>query len=99
MLLGTVRRKLTALVVFSALSAMVAVPIVSWQMRTELIDRIDDRVPEAVRGFDQELADDLADLVTTGRALAEEEVVARGITEHDVAALQRAGEPFRDAYP
>jgi adenylate cyclase len=97
--LGTVRRKLTALVMFSALSAMVAVPIVSWQMRTELIDRIDDRIPEAVRGFDQELADDVADLVTTGRALAEEETVARALAEHDTAALQHAGEPFRDAYP
>ena len=70
MLFGTVRRKLTALVMFSALSAMVAVPIVSWQMRNELIDRIDDRIPEAIRGFDQELADDVTDLDTTSRALA-----------------------------
>jgi adenylate cyclase len=99
MVFGTVRRKLTALVVFSALSAMVAVPIVSWQMREELIDRIDDRVPEAVRGFDQELADDVTDLETTSRALSEQEGVQRGLREHDVVRLLKAAEPFRDAYP
>ncbi len=99
MLLGTVRRKLTALVVFSALSAMVAVPIVSWQMREELIDRIDDRVPEAVRGFDQELADDVTDLETTSRALAEEDNVLRALSDHDHVALERASGPFRDSYP
>jgi adenylate cyclase len=98
-LFGTVRRKLTALVVFSALSAMVAVPIVSWQMRNELIDRIDDRVPEAVRGFDQELADDVTDLETTSRALAEEDVVAQALSAGDATALQRAGAPFHDSYP
>jgi adenylate cyclase len=95
----TVRAKLTALVVFSALSAMVAVPIVSWQMREELIDRIDDRVPEAVRGFDQELADDVTDLETASRALAEEDEVARALVAHDAAAVLRAGGPFKDSYP
>src|SRR5581483_4827020 len=95
----TVRAKLTALVIFSALSAMVAVPIVSWQMRNELIDRIDDRVPEAVRGFDQELSDDVTDLETASRALAEEDEVARALSAHDIAAVQRAGAPFKDSYP
>lgn len=99
MFLGTVRRKLTALVAFSALAALVVLPVLSWLMHRQLIDEVDDRVPEAIRGFDEELADDLRDLDVTARAISEEEVAERAIVARDVATLERLAAPFHDAYP
>jgi adenylate cyclase len=96
---GTVRRKLTALVAFSAAAALVVVPVLSWLMHRQLIDEVDDRVPEAIRGFDQELADDLRDLDVTARALSEEPDVAQALAAHDAATLAKLAAPFHDAYP
>jgi adenylate cyclase len=89
MLLGTVRRKLTALVVFPALAALVVLPLLWWLMHRELIDQIDDRVPEAIHGFDEELGDDLRDMDATAR------VLALGSFEQ----LEALALPFHDAYP
>ncbi|HSN30175.1 MAG TPA: adenylate/guanylate cyclase domain-containing protein [Kofleriaceae bacterium] len=99
MLLGTVRRKLTALVAFSALAAVVVLPLLWWLMHRELIDVVDDRVPEAIRGFEQELGDDIKDLDVTARALGEQDDTEHAIAAKDVAALERLAGPFRDAYP
>jgi adenylate cyclase len=99
MILGTVRRKLTALVAFSAAAALVLLPLLSWLMHRQLIDEVDDRVPEAVHGFDEELADDLRDLDVTARALAEQPAAAAALAAHDAAALGKLAGPFRDAYP
>jgi adenylate cyclase len=99
MILGTVRRKLTALVAFSAAAALVVLPLLSWLMHRQLVDEVDDRVPEALHGFDEELADDLRDLDVTARALAEQAATADAITKRDAAALEKLAGPFRDAYP
>jgi adenylate cyclase len=99
MLLGTVRRKLTALVAFSALAAAVVLPLLWWLMHRELIDEVDDRVPEAIHGFEEELGDDLKDLDVTSRALSESAEVQQAIAARDAAALVRIAQPFRDAYP
>jgi adenylate cyclase len=99
MLLGTVRRKLTALVAFSALAAVVVLPLLWWLMHRELIDVVDDRVPAAISGFDQELGDDLKDLDVTARALSEQDDTERAIAANDVATLDKLSGPFRDAYP
>jgi adenylate cyclase len=99
MLFGTVRRKLTALVAFSALAALVVLPILWWLMHRELIDEIDDRVPDALQGFQEELDDDLKDLDVTARALAEQGDIERALAARDGAALGKLAGPFRDAYP
>ena len=99
MILRTVRRKLTALVAFSAVAALVVLPILNWLMHRQLIAQIDDRVPEAIDGFEQELADDLKDLDVTARALADQEGTARAIAAGNTAALARRAAPFHDAYP
>jgi len=99
MLLGTVRRKLTALVAFSALAAVVVLPLLWWLMHRELIDVVDDRVPEAIHGFEQELGDDIKDLDVTARALSEQDDTERAIAAKDVATLQKLAGPFRDSYP
>ncbi len=79
MLLGTVRRKLAALVGFSALAAIVVLPLLWWLMHRELIDEVDDRIPEAIHGFEEELGDDLKDLDVTARALSEQADTERAI--------------------
>jgi adenylate cyclase len=89
MFLGTVRRKLTALVAFSALAALVVLPILWWLMHRALIDEVDDRVPEAIAGFNEELGDDLHDLDATARVLA----------RASFAELEDFAAPFHDAYP
>jgi adenylate cyclase len=99
MLLGTVRRKLTALVAFSALAALVVLPLLWWLMHRELIDEVDDRVPEAIHGFEEELGDDVKDLDVTARALSEQDDTERAIASKDVATLAKLAGPFRDAYP
>ncbi|HTR49295.1 MAG TPA: adenylate/guanylate cyclase domain-containing protein [Kofleriaceae bacterium] len=92
MLLGTVRRKLTALVAFSALAALVVVPILSWLMHRQLIDEVDDRVPAAIAGFEQELSDDLRDLDVTARQLVK-------WADGDRPQFIKQAESFREAYP
>ncbi|MBV8759504.1 MAG: HAMP domain-containing protein [Deltaproteobacteria bacterium] len=99
MLLGTVRRKLAALVGFSALAAIVVLPLLWWLMHRELIDEVDDRIPEAIHGFEEELGDDLKDLDVTARALSEQDDTERAIAARDVATLGKLAGPFRDAYP
>lgn len=98
--LNSVRAKLTFLVALSAIAALVALPILSWSMHKQLIDEVDDRVPEAVRGFELELDDDLRDLRATARQLALEPEVTIAMRGHgDPKALAAQAETFHDAYP
>src|SRR5947209_1592847 len=69
--LNTVRAKLTTLVGLSALATLAALPLLNWVMSRQLIDVVDDRVPDAVRGFDLELGDDVRDLQAATRSLAD----------------------------
>ncbi len=68
--LPTVRAKLTALVSLSVLAMLVALPLLSWLLRRQLVDEVDDRVTEAERAFKTELDDDIADLTLASRFLA-----------------------------
>ncbi|MGE5182946.1 MAG: adenylate/guanylate cyclase domain-containing protein [Acidobacteriota bacterium] len=99
MLLGTVRRKLTALVAFSAAAALVVLPVLSWLMHRQLIDEVDDRVPQAIAGFETELSDDIKDLDVTAIAISEEPRLEVALAARDLAALANIAQPFRDAYP
>jgi adenylate cyclase len=98
-LLGTVRRKLTALVGFSALAAIAILPILWWLMHRELIDQARERVPDVVKGLDVEIADDIQDLDVTGTAIAENPDSLAAITGRDQKALDKIVRPFRTAYP
>jgi adenylate cyclase len=98
-LLRTVRRKLTALVAFSAVAALVVIPVLSWLMHRQLIDEVRTRVPAAIDGFQEELTDDLKDLDVTVRAIAEQDDTERAIAAKDTTALAKLAAPFHDAYP
>ncbi|MEO6418784.1 MAG: adenylate/guanylate cyclase domain-containing protein [Polyangiaceae bacterium] len=97
--LTTVRAKLTALVAFSAVVTLTALPVLSWIMHRQLIDEVDDRVPEAVRGFRLELKDDLRNLQTTVRQLASQESVRTALTSKSPDGAKAAGKIFHEAYP
>jgi adenylate cyclase len=97
--LTTVRAKLTVLVAFSALVTFTALPVLSWIMHRQLIDEVDDRVPEAVRGFGLELEDDLRDLDTAVRQLSSQQEMRAALRAKDPAALVSLGKIFHEAYP
>ncbi len=99
MLLGTVRRKLTALVAFSAAAALVLLPVLSWMMHRQLIDQADDRVPQAISGFQEEMSDDIKDLDVSGIAIAEQPGTETALAAGDRDTLNKIAQPFRDSYP
>jgi adenylate cyclase len=98
-MLSTVRRKLVALVAFSAIAALGLIPLLYVFMHRQLTDEVNERVPEAIHGFDQELADDLRDLDVTASALSLFPSTAAALAAHDASALERLAAPFRTAYP
>lgn len=97
--LKTVRAKLTALVAFSALVTLTALPVLSWIMHRQLIDEVDNRVPEAVRGFGLELEDDLRDLDTAVRQLSSQAEMRAALRAKDPVAIVTLGKIFHEAYP
>ena len=96
---NTVRRKLTALVVFSAIAALAMLPILWWLMHRELQEQVHARLPAAIRGFEEELDDDLADLDVTANAISDEPSAERALGSPDHSDLDRIVKPFRTAYP
>ncbi len=97
--LNTVRAKLTTLVALSAIASVLAVLILSWIMHRQLIDEVDDRVPEATRGFELEIEDDQRDLSAAVGALAAQESIATALRERDAGAAHAAAEIFYKVYP
>jgi adenylate cyclase len=99
MFLGTVRRKLTALVGFSALAAIAVLPILWWLMHHELLDQARERVPDVVNGLNEELSDDIDDLDVTANAISQYHLQAATDGSLDKARLDEVVKPFRTAYP
>jgi adenylate cyclase len=98
-LLKTVRAKLTTLVGLSALATLAALPLLHWLMTRELVDVVDDRVPEAVKGFEVELVDDIGDLVAATKSLGDSDELQHALTNDDHAAAEEELKVFHDAYP
>jgi len=98
MLLGTVRRKLTALVGFSALAAIAILPILWWLMHHELLDQARERVPDVVKGLNEELSDDIDDLDVTANAISQYRLQGTD-GALDTKRLDEIMKPFRTAYP
>jgi adenylate cyclase len=96
---NTVRRKLTALVVFSALAALAMLPILWWLMQRELLEQVHARVPAAIRGLEEEIDDDMIDLDVTAIAIAGAPSANVAMASPDHSDLDRIAKPFRDAYP
>jgi len=95
----TVRAKLTALVGFSAIVTLAALPVLSWIMDRQLIDEVQVRVPEAVRGFGLELDGNLKDLTTIVGQLASEPQVQAALRASSKPEVLRLSAIFDQAYP
>ena len=98
-LLKTVRAKLTTLVGLSAIATLAALPLLHWLMTRELVDVIDDRVPEAVHGFELELADDMKDLEAATRSLGDSDDLQTAVRAGKSVAAEEELRVFHDAYP
>lgn len=98
-LLKTVRAKLTTMVGLSAVATLAALPLLHALMSRELVDVVDDRVPEAVKGFEVELADDLGDLVAATKSLGDSDELQHALSSGDVAAAEGELKVFHEAYP
>jgi adenylate cyclase len=98
-LLKTVRAKLTTLVGLSALATLAALPLLHWLMTRELVDVVDDRVPEAVKGFEVELVDDIGDLVAATRSFADSDELQHALLKLDEPAAEEELKVFHEAYP
>jgi adenylate cyclase len=97
--LTTVRAKLTALVAFSAIVTLTALPVLSWIMDRQLVDEVDERVPEAVQGFELELESNLKDLSAIVEQLASEPEVAAALRAKSAAGVLELSKILREAYP
>ncbi len=97
--LATVRAKLTAIVAFSAIITLAALPLLSWIMDRELVAQVHERVPAALRGFELELNEDLRDLTTIVDQLAAESEVAAALRAKDGRQVVQQGQIFHAAFP
>ena len=97
--LKSVRAKLTTLVALSALAALAALPFMHWVMTRQLIDVVDDRLPDAVRGFDLELLDDEKDLSVAVRTLADSDDLEAALDKDDAAAAGEELRAWNETYP
>jgi len=68
-------------------------------MDRQLIDEVDDRVPEAVRGFGLELEGDLRDLATIVEQLSSQADVRAALRSRDARDVASLGTIFHNAYP
>src|SRR3954463_14313617 len=97
-LLNTVRAKLTTLVALSALATLAALPLLHWLMTRELVDVVDDRVPEAVKGFEVELADDIHDLEAATKSLGDSDELTNALKTESTAGAEEELKVFHEAY-
>src|SRR4051812_36379841 len=97
--LRTVKAKLTALVALSVLVLLVALPLLSWLLRKQMIDEVDDRVVEAEKSFQVELHDDLGDMILAARVIAADTETPGALARRDAKAARELADLFLSIYP
>jgi adenylate cyclase len=97
--LSTVRAKLTALVSLAAVAMLLALLVLSWLLRRQLIDEVNERVASAEKGFQEELDDDVADETLAARVLAMDTPTAHNVQRRDAQKARRLAQVFLDVYP
>src|SRR5579859_4521425 len=95
----TVRAKLTALVALSIVVMVATIPILSWLLHNQLIEEVDDRVEEAKKSFDTELADDISDLKLTVDVMMADDDAQRALKTRDALTAYKMGDIFAHLYP
>jgi adenylate cyclase len=97
--LRTVRSKLTALVGLTALAAILAVVVLFWLQHRQLLDEVDDRVPQAARGFESELEDAVRDVESAARTVAARDMTATALRSRDGSLALAAAGVIHKAHP
>ncbi len=97
--LKTVRRKLLALVALSAGVMVVALPVLAWLGRAQVLDEAAERVKASERGFEEELEDDVIALRLSAQVIAADAETAAAIHERDGEAALVEAKRFAAAWP
>ncbi len=97
--LHTVRAKLTSLVLLSVLTALLVVPVISWQTNKQLVAEVEDRVQGGRASFQTELNDDLVDVTVASKLIATSARAKGAVQARDGALANAAAAHFNDAYP
>lgn len=95
----SVRAKLLALVGLSAVLMLVALPMLAWLTRDELVTQAGERVSAGEAAFEVELGDDLTEVTLFARVLAADENTAQAIAARDQHAALRLARRFAEAWP
>jgi len=95
----SVRAKLLALVGLSAVLMLVALPMLAWFTREELVAQAGERVAAGEEAFEVELGDDITEVTLFARVLANDENTAKAIAAHDQNAALRLARRFAEAWP
>ncbi|MFT3839818.1 MAG: adenylate/guanylate cyclase domain-containing protein [Myxococcaceae bacterium] len=98
-LLKTVRRKLLALVFLSAGVMVIALPLLGYQGRKQLLSDAADRVDASESSFEAELLDDVTALRLSAQVIAADEATANAIHSGDAKAALSEAQRFAAAWP
>jgi adenylate cyclase len=98
-LLTTVRRKLLALVALSAGVMVIALPVLGYQGRKQLLADAADRVDASESGFEAELLDDVTALRLSAQVIAADAETAEAIHNGDAAKALEEAKRFAAAWP
>ncbi len=95
----TVRAKLTTLVAIPIVLMLATLPMLSWLLRRQLVDEVDNRVDDAEKSFRTEMDDDLSDLVLAARVLAADPETRKALTNGDRKEALALARIFVEVYP
>jgi adenylate cyclase len=98
-LLKTVRRKLLALVALSAGVMVIALPVLGYQGKKQLLSDAADRVDASESSFEAELIDDVTALRLSAQVIAADEETANAIHNGDEKAALAEAQRFAAAWP
>lgn len=98
-LLKTVRRKLLALVFLSAGVMVIALPLLGYQGRKQLLADAADRVDASESSFEAELVDDVTALRLSAQVIAADEATANAIHQGDAKTALAEAQRFAAAWP
>ena len=89
--LTTVRRKLLALVALSAGVMVVALPVLGWQGRKQLLTEAAERVRASEKGFETELLELGREVERHGRIRAKRVQQLKKVLRHQIKIARKAG--------
>jgi adenylate cyclase len=97
--LRTVRAKLLMLVGLSVLVTLTTLPLLSWLLRKQLLEEVNNNVENAEQAYQAELDDSIVALRLAATALSNDVSVHQALKAGDVKALESMTQAFAKLYP